>query len=123
MRRFRFLLATGALCSFVAISAGDPPALPQAKTTLPVGKWTVEFANGVVEQVELKKDGTATVTEPARTSDGKATSLGGAVLIVCDDDRLERWTPVRKRMVVEHWSPSSQFPTGVPVRGIADPAD
>jgi hypothetical protein len=105
-------------------SFGDPPLPPRADPTPPpVGKWNVEFANGVVETVEVKKDATAAVTEPARAADGKVTSLQGTFLIVYDDDRVERWTPVGKRMVVEHWFPAAQFPNGTPVRGIADMTD
>jgi hypothetical protein len=36
------------------------------------------------------------------------------------DDRLERWTLVSKRMVVEHWFPASQVPVATPVLGIAE---
>ena len=101
-------------------SAGDPP---KAQPALPTGKWSIEFSNGVVEKVEVKQDGTASVTEPARSSDGKVTSLQGSFLFVCEDGRLERWTPVGKRMVVEHWASADQFPNGTPVKGIADVAD
>jgi hypothetical protein len=114
------LLAACAALALPLTSTGDPP---RAEPALPVGKWIVEFSNGVVEKVEIKRDGTATVTEPARTSDGKVTALQGSFLVVCDDDRVERWTPVGKRMVVEHWFPASQFPNGAPVRGIADVTD
>jgi hypothetical protein len=41
-------------------------------------------------------------------------------VIVCDDDRVERWTAVGQRMVVEHWFPAAQFPSGTPVLGIAE---
>ena len=102
---------------------GSTTSLKADPTPLPVGKWNVEFANGVAEKVEVKKDATATVTEPARTADGKVTSLQGAFLVVYDDDRVERWTPVGKRMVVEHWFPAAQFPNGTAVRGIADVTD
>ena len=53
------------LCLTTSLAQADPPhpeTLP-----IPAGKWGIEFANGVVEKVEIKKDGTATVTEPART--------------------------------------------------------
>jgi hypothetical protein len=104
----------------VSLAQADPPRPEQA---LPVGKWSIEFANGVVEKVEVKKDGTATVSEPARTSDGKVTAILGTFLFVCEDGRIERWTPVGKRMVVEHWASADQYPNGTPVRGIADVTD
>lgn len=117
-----FLIAC-AMFTLTQTSAGDPPQPLRADPALPVGKWNVEFTNGVVQKVEIKKDATATVTEPARAADGKVTSLQGTFLLVCDDDRIERWTPVGKRMVVEHWFPANQFPAGTPVRGIADMTD
>jgi hypothetical protein len=87
---------------------------------LPVGKWRVVFDNGVVETCEVRRDGSATVAEPLRSSRGKAKAgAKGVVVIVCDDDRTERWTPDGKRMVVEHFFPGSQYPGGKSVRGVA----
>jgi hypothetical protein len=120
MRPKAFLFAACVLLTIPLTSAGDPPKPEQP---LPVGKWTVEFANGVVEKVEVRKDGTATVTEPARASDGKVTVVPGAFLFVCEDGRVERWIPVGKRMVVEHWASVDQMPAGPPVKGIAETAD
>jgi hypothetical protein len=119
---FRRMLLAG--CSVLALalgSAADPPKppAPDPGESLPSGKWTVEFANGVVEACEVKKDGTASVAEPRRTAGGKVTAKDGSFLILCEDDRLERWTPVGQRMVVEHWFPASQLPVATPVLGIA----
>jgi hypothetical protein len=125
------LLSACAVLAFSLTSAGDPPAPPgkfappppdAGGAGLPVGKWTVAFANGVTETCEVKKDGTASVVEPARRSCAKVVAKGGSFLIACEDDRLERWTPVGKRMVVEHWYPGSQVPVVTPVLGIAEPA-
>jgi hypothetical protein len=87
---------------------------------LPVGRWTVEFTNGVVERCEVRKDGTAAVVEPRRTTEGKAVVQGGSVVMTYQDDRVERWTPVGRRMVVEHWYPGARFPCAAPVLGIAE---
>jgi hypothetical protein len=109
------------LCLTVSLDQADPPrpdTLP-----LPAGKWSIEFANGVVEKVEIKKDGTASVTEPARASDGKVTAMESSFLFVCEDGRVERWTPVGKRMVVEHWASVDQMANAPPVKGIADVTD
>jgi hypothetical protein len=84
------------------------------------GKWNVEFTNGVREMCQIRKDRTASVAEPLRTSNGKVEVEGGSVVILYQDDRVERWTPVGKRMVVEHWYPGPRFPSGTPVLGIAD---
>jgi hypothetical protein len=89
---------------------------------LPVGRWNVEFANGVKEVCEVRKDRTPSVAEPLRTSAGKAEVKDGSVVIVYQDDRVERWTPVGKRMVVQHWHPGSRFPSGTPVLGVAEVA-
>jgi hypothetical protein len=120
-----WLLAAGAVFALALTSAGDPPAPPApnpAPEGLPVGKWSVEFANGVVETCAITKEGTASVVEPRRTAAGKVTVKDGSFLIAWEDDRLERWTPVGKRMVVEHWYPGSQVPVVTPVLGIAERA-
>ena len=120
MRPKAFLLAACVLLALPLTSVGDPPRPEQA---LPIGKWTVEFSNGVIEKVEIKKDGTASVTEPARSSDGKVMAVPGSFLFICEDGRVERWTPVGRRMVVEHWASVDQMPNGPPVKGIADVTD
>ncbi len=86
------------------------------------GKWNVEFTNGVKEVAQIRSDRTASVEEPLRTSSGKVDIQDGSVVIVYQDDRVERWTPIGKRMVVEHWYPGAEFPFGVPVLGVADDA-
>lgn len=122
----RFSLAAVAILTLVLTSAAFPPApvfrgpRPTPPEALPVGRWTVEFANKVVEECEVRKDGTAGVAEPNRIAGGKATAKGGGVVIVFDDDRVERWTAVGQRMVVEHWFPAAQYPAGTPVLGVAD---
>jgi hypothetical protein len=124
MNASRLLLTACVAVAIPLLSLGDPPApLRPVAGSLPAGKWSVEFANGVMEQVEAKADGAVAVSEPARSAGGKTMALQGSVLLVYEDDRVERWTPVGKRMVVEHWFPAAQFPNGAPVRGIADHAD
>jgi hypothetical protein len=96
---------------------------PRPRADLPVGKWRVEFANGVTEVCEIRKDGTTSVVEPVRISGGKAVVNGSSVVLVFEGGRIQRWTPVTKRLVVEHWFPGSQFPTTTPgVLGIAERA-
>jgi hypothetical protein len=92
------------------------------KIALPVGKWNVEFTNGVAEVCEIRKDGMASVEEPLRASPGTAVANATSLVITFDDDRTERWTPVGKRFIVEHWFPGSGFPTATPVFGIAESA-
>jgi hypothetical protein len=102
-------------------SRGKPPeSPPPSQTSLPVGRWSVKFANGVKEVCEVQKDRTASVVEPQRTSTGEVAVKNGSVVIIYQDDRVERWTLVGQRMVVEHWFPSARFPSGTPVLGIGE---
>jgi len=70
-----------------------------------VGSWTIEFANGVVETCDLAKEGKVFVSEPNRRSFGKVNqSFKEGLLLFFDDGRVERWTKVNQRIVVEHWA-------------------
>jgi hypothetical protein len=125
MPALRLLSATAiALAICLAASAHAPAPLPKKErgTALPVGRWTVRFDNGVVQTCEVGKDGAVRVVEPLRNAAGKATVKGRAVVIVCADDRTERWTRVEGRLIVEHWYPASAYPDGKSVRGVAERA-
>jgi hypothetical protein len=107
------------LCGGAASTVAKNPG-PQPIDDALVGQWAVEFANGVVETCDLVKEGTANVVEPKRSSRGKVRDArNGIVVLVFEDDRIERWTRIGQRMVVEHWASSDQFPGGPPVLGIA----
>jgi hypothetical protein len=105
----------------VAAPASDKIISPEA--ALLSGKWDVEFSNGVTQVCEIGNDATAVVNEPQRKSRGTVVVTGGSTVMTFHDDRVERWTAVGKRFVVEHWFPSSRFPTANPVHGIAERAD
>jgi hypothetical protein len=62
----------------------------------------------------------AIVDEPLRRSRGRAEINGNSIVLTFSDDRVERWTPVGNRFVVEHWFPGSQFPAARAVLGIAE---
>jgi len=96
------------------------PAAPPPAAKLPLGKWRVEFANGVTETCEIREDGTAFVDEPRRRSAGRTEQKGDYIALVFDDDRVEHWTAVGERFVVEHWFPGSRISAAVPVLGIAE---
>jgi len=98
------------------------PARDPSKETLPVGRWRVEFANSVKETVSVGNGGESTVEEPQRRCLGIAEVKGASVVILFGDDRIERWTPVGQRYVVEHWFPASRLPVTTPVVGIAEHA-
>lgn len=103
-----------------AIDALSGQRAPRA-AEMPQGKWRVEFANGVIESCEFRADRSVGVAEPQRTTAGRVEIENGGVVLVFDDDRLERWTAVGKRYVVEHWFPGSRLPKAAPVLGLAEP--
>ena len=126
-RMFSGLLVGTAIVVICGLAGGattviraDAPAPDSTIVSGTGGVWRVEFANHVVETVEFRRDGTAFVVEPLRSSAGKPAIKGNSTVILFDDDRTERWTPVGKRYVVEHWFPSSQLPVSTAVFGIAD---
>jgi hypothetical protein len=109
---FRALAILAAVLALPLFAPAEPPA-PEI-----TGKWRVEFANGVVETCAFDQ-GRATEAEPLRQSTGKPLPTDGSFVIAFEDDRTERWTAVGKKWVVEHWFPSSAYPAGRPVVGIA----
>jgi hypothetical protein len=119
----RNLIVAGVALAVCLLAAADPPR-PEAKNpnAFPelAGGWTVTFANRVVETCIVCPDGTAAVAEPNRTASGKPEARDGQHLIVFDDGRLERWTVVGERRVVEHYPSADQFPAGARVLGIAE---
>jgi hypothetical protein len=44
------------------------------------------------------------------------------IVVVFRDDRVERWTPVGRRMVVERWATAAEYPAGKPGLGVAERA-
>jgi hypothetical protein len=122
MSRTLMLLVAAATLARPLSSPGVPPPAP-ARASVPVGRWSIEFANGVKEVCEVRKDRTASVVESLRSSTGKAEVKDGSLVLVFQDDRVERWTAVGARMVVEHWAASAQFPCGTPVLGIGEVAE
>ena len=120
IRRFPAMLATATLLLALGSWLDVPAKDPSRDLALPVGKWKVEFANGVIEECRIGNGGEAYVEEPRRRSGGNAVVQDGAVVVTFHDDRIERWTPVGRRFVVEHWFPASRLPTATPVLGIAE---
>jgi hypothetical protein len=105
---------------FSAFLFKRPGEAGSAGPTIPAGKWVVTFRNGVVETCKVGQDGMVSVREPMRSSRGKGESKDDAIVVPFEDGRVERWTPVGKRFVVEHWFPASAYPAGARVLGIAD---
>lgn len=99
-------------------------SLPSASATevevISAGRWDVKFENGVVQWCSIEKDHTATVVETRRKSGGKSVVTNNSLVIIYDDDRIERWTAVGRKAVVEHWFPGSAYPQSTPVIGIAE---
>jgi hypothetical protein len=118
------------MASFIAqLSGGDPAPMPEPapEIDLPVGKWTVTFSNGVTEVCEITKGSAISVVEPVEIPGHKAAATGNSVVVTFDNGRVQRWTPVGKRLVVEHWFPGSplRMATAEPaeVLGIAERAE
>ena len=119
-----FMLATQSVPA-QAPQLPEPPAAPAQPTQpgmvrLPIGKWLIAFNNDVVEDVEVRSNGTASVTEAKRKSEGIVSYNEGVVTITFDDGRLERWTedaasPMTK---VQHWVSKDQV-TGEGIIGRA----
>jgi hypothetical protein len=105
-------------------TASQAGADNSSEAALPVGKWKVEFTNGVTEACDVFDfdGGQVTVDEPQRRSRGTVVVKRGSVVMTFNDDRVERWTAVGKRFVVEHWFPGAAFTTATPVLGIAERA-
>jgi hypothetical protein len=103
----------------IPILAAGKPTRSAPADPLPVGKWEVVFANGVVETCEVRRDGSAHEVEPRRNARGRMRALDGAVVVFFDDDRAERWHRAGRGWVVEHWYPVSRYPAGRPVVGVA----
>jgi hypothetical protein len=125
MPRRSLRLAAGALLALSLSGAGDSAGSPSADSPtsdFPAGRWSVAFANGVNEVCSIGDGGESTVEEPKRSSNGMAEFAGRSIVITFNDDRVERWTPVGERFVVEHWFPGSRLPVTSAVLGIAERA-
>ncbi len=123
MSRAKLPAVAAILLTLALPAAGDrttvPTGVPGPESSL-FGKWTVTFANGVVETCEVRSDGTASESEPQRSADGKAEASGGALVITFEDGRVERWNLIGGRVVVEHWCPATAYPAGAAAVGVAD---
>src|SRR5262245_62483722 len=124
MTRLPAILLVGSVCLVAQGSRGNVPAKETRSNdaALAVGKWRVEFTNGVTEVCVIGRGGVAIVDEPLRRARGRAEISGNSIVLTFHDDRVERWTPVGHRFVVEHWFPGSQFPNAAPVLGIGERA-
>ena len=102
----------------LAVAAPIPPELRKPRYQ---GAWRIDFTNGVSETCTIERSGKAELKEPLRKAKGQLEeNERGVSIIMFDDDRIERWTPVGKRYIVEHWFPGSQYPKAPPVLGIAE---
>lgn len=95
----------------------------ESKTRQPSGKWNLVKANGVLGTYQFRPDGSVNWTEKDRTTLGKATAKDGVIVVVYPDDRTERMTWSGRRLIVEHWVPSANYPAKFPTTfGYAEPA-
>ena len=84
------------------------------------GTWWTKFANGVNQRIVLADNTCRGGNDHGWSSKGTLDHEDGRIIITYEDDRLERWTPVGRRMVIEHWHPASAYPEAKPVVGIAE---
>ena len=84
------------------------------------GTWWTRFDNGVSQRMVLAGNTCRGGNNHGWSSKGKLDHDDGRIIITYEDDRLERWTPIGHRMVVEHWHPASAYPDTKPVVGIAE---
>jgi hypothetical protein len=84
-----------------------------AMVRMPIGKWIVAFENDVVEDVEIRADGTVTVSEPGRKSEGTVKALEGRVELNFADGRIEGWTNEDggPQTQVTHWVSAAEVGT------------
>jgi len=124
MTRLIAVLLVGSVSLVAQSSRGNLPATETRanEAALHVGKWHIEFTNGVTEVCVIGRGGVAIVDEPLRRARGRVEISGNSIVLTFHDDRVERWTPVGHRFVVEHWFPGSQFPNAAPVLGIGERA-
>ncbi len=118
LRAIGFLLLLGLTVSAAPRIPGDVVANGPARRGQ--GSWKITFENGVVETCTIDSAGKAKESEPLRTSAGMAERTDRGFIIRFEDDRLERWTPIGQRVVVEHYFPSAKYPDGPRVLGIAE---
>ncbi len=96
MKFCHFLICAALLSGW--LSAGEPPMpSPLPLTDFPpgsplVGRWKVQFANGVKEAVRIGSDAKTLVSQPERTAAGSVEVRDRSVVISYQDDRVERWT-------------------------------
>lgn len=84
------------------------------------GTWWTKFANGVNQRNTMRQADCRGGNDHGWSSEGKIDHDNGRIIVTYDDDRIERWTRVRHRMVVEHWHPASAYPDATPIVGIAE---
>lgn len=80
-------------------------AAGQAAGLLVLGKWRVTYLGGGTRTYVIERGGV--VKLPAENRSGRLNS--GTINL--GDGKLERWTPVRDKVFVEHFDPASDFPT------------
>lgn len=84
------------------------------------GIWWTRFSNGVNQRNTMRQADCRGGNDHGWSSQGNLDHDAGRIIVTYDDDRLERWTPVGHRMVVEHWHPASAYPDAKPIVGIAE---
>ena len=108
------LVAVGLACGFgcVHVHVCEHHALNGARGAQALaGTWVVSYGNGARRTYDVTADGTVRLREEGRTGQ---LQHGDDLVLRFDDGKVERWTPARGRLLVEHWDPASRFPAQPP---------
>jgi hypothetical protein len=107
------------IAALIVLSSLTPTWADEALPRL-FGSWVIKYDNGVQGYYTLRATKTASIWEPGRDTAGKIEVRDGDVVVVNDDGRMQRWTPVGRRAVVEHWEKAADYPGKATVVGIAE---
>jgi hypothetical protein len=120
LRTFIYVFVAALAFPATLLCTPPEPEIDARQTGLPIGRWQIQFANGVLEICKIRQNGTTSVVEPKRASEGRVEIKDGSVLLTFRDQRIERWTWHGRQILVEHWCPGNEYPNAKPVRGLAE---
>ena len=94
-------------------AAAEPhkPVPPRPKAPGFTGLWRVIYSHGAVRTYHVGADDTVQFIEERRRG---ALRRGQHVLLQFGDGKIERWTLVKGRLLVQHWNPASGYPRRPP---------
>ena len=87
------------------------------------GRWTVHYDNGAVRKVSIDANGAITMLEesgkPVKNLKVRLVPKGHDIIVDWGNGTLEKLSIANAKLVVEHFNPSSTYPSGpVNTRGL-----